>query len=370
MGSPEPSKKSVGLSREEFDAFQNRIAVGLAKRQALVDSWFVAAGVQPPRKKTDEELEAEDAALFRNEPPYLGLGAEVPSHWLVSEAQNNNKSLRAKFFPTKGLKGSKARDAEEKTASAKRGLRVESSDEEEGRSGLGRAKKLKMSKRPESAEMTSKIEVGVNLAGNQSAEGPSIATTFRGKKSKREPVEDPAVEDPAVEGSETRIPAHYQSAHNHVRSTLNFGDQDTDEASGRVGKETIVDAGVDRKRAKEERKRERKRLRRELEQLPQSGSGKEYENSRCDSTEKMIVGEELDHRNSPTTTASLNHKDGSGYGTKTSKSDLEKPAQGVEQSTKPHDLISKEQKNKERKKRKREKKRLMEAAAKLNATSA
>jgi hypothetical protein len=63
---------------------------------------------------------------------------------LVSEAERNNKSLRAKFFPAKGLKASKERDAEEKLVRVKRGLRDESSDEEEGRSALGRAKKQKI----------------------------------------------------------------------------------------------------------------------------------------------------------------------------------------------------------------------------------
>ena len=92
--------------------------------------------------KSEAELDAEDAALFRNEPPYLGVGAPIPSHFLVSDAERNNKSLRAKFFPGKGLKGSKPRDEEEKVASAKRALNEESSDEEGGRSSLGKGEEV------------------------------------------------------------------------------------------------------------------------------------------------------------------------------------------------------------------------------------
>ncbi|KAE9372086.1 hypothetical protein N431DRAFT_439200 [Stipitochalara longipes BDJ] len=140
---PDEAPKSVKVSKEDFDVISNRIAVALAKREALIKSWTASSSRQRSPEKTEAELEAEDAALFRNEPPYLGVGAPIPSHFLVSEAERNNKSLRAKFFPSKTLKASKTRDAEEKAASAKRGLKDESSDEEEGRSGLGRAKKRK-----------------------------------------------------------------------------------------------------------------------------------------------------------------------------------------------------------------------------------
>jgi Protein of unknown function (DUF3245) len=135
--------KSAKVSKEDFDVISNRIAVALAKRESLIKSWTASSSRPRDPEKTEAELEAEDAALFRNEPPYLGVGASIPSHFLVSEAERSNKSLRAKFFPSKTLKASKARDAEEKAASAKRGLKDESSDEEEGRSGLGRAKKRK-----------------------------------------------------------------------------------------------------------------------------------------------------------------------------------------------------------------------------------
>lgn len=147
--STEELSKPAKQAKEDFAVISNRLAVAFAKRESLIKSWTASSSRSPAAAKTEEELEAEDSALFRNQPPYLGVGAAIPSHFLVSEAERNNKSLRAKFFPAKGLKASKVRDAEEKAASAKRGLKDQSSDEEEGRSGLGRAKKLKITKKSE-----------------------------------------------------------------------------------------------------------------------------------------------------------------------------------------------------------------------------
>jgi hypothetical protein len=137
----EPKPKKV--SKEEYDIISNRLAVALAKREALIRSWTASSSRQEPPSKSQDERDAEDAALFRNQPPYLGVGAALPAHFLISDANQNNRALRAKFFPTKGLKASKARDADEKAASAKRAMRDVDSDEDQGRSALGRAKKLK-----------------------------------------------------------------------------------------------------------------------------------------------------------------------------------------------------------------------------------
>ena len=165
---PEEPTKSAKLSKQNFDVISNRLAVALAKRESLIKSWTASRPKVPA--KSQEELDAEDAALFRNEPPHLGLGAPLPSHFLVSEAERKNKTLRAKFFPAKGLKASKARDAEEKAASAKRGLRAQSSDEEEGRSALGRAKKQKTRTKIEPAGERRRNE---RSGGSYGAEEPS-----------------------------------------------------------------------------------------------------------------------------------------------------------------------------------------------------
>ena len=140
---PEDSIKLTQASKEALDVISSRISIALAKHDKIVKSWITLSSRPKDNEKTQEELEAEDAALFRKTPQYLGVGAPIPSHFLVSDAERNNKSLRAKFFPAKGLKGGKPRDREEKAASAKRSKVEESSDEEAGRSALGKAKKLK-----------------------------------------------------------------------------------------------------------------------------------------------------------------------------------------------------------------------------------
>lgn len=230
------------MSKEELDAFFARLDVARAETEAVVDSWLIKAGHTIPPKKSQAQIDAEDAALFREGPPNLGLGAPIPSWWIVSEAQqNNNKSLRAKFFPTKGLKASKARDTEEKAASAKRGLTVESSDEEEGRSGLGRAKKLKIGKRSEPADAV--------LKSDQSGTLPSITSTVNIKASKPK----------AMAGSiETPIQAHPISAQAPAQNiAAHHGKTTSSVLGGYVADVEIVSeqSKKDRKRAKEERRK-------------------------------------------------------------------------------------------------------------------
>lgn len=179
-----PSEASTKPAQEALDVISNRISLALAKHDNLVKSWTAASSRPKKREKTQEELEAEDAALFQKTPTYLGVGAPIPSQFLVSDAERNNKSLRAKFFPTKGLKGSKPRDEEEKAASAKRAKVENSSDEEEGRSSLGKAKKQKKStdlpSRRVQLEKNATVKSGhraVQLEGN-----PHIAAEQGGQK--------------------------------------------------------------------------------------------------------------------------------------------------------------------------------------------
>ncbi|KAH8820439.1 hypothetical protein F5884DRAFT_764086 [Xylogone sp. PMI_703] len=139
--STENPVKSVKEARAELDVISNRIAVALAKREGVLKSFSASRSL--PRK-TEQEQEAEEIALFRPEPPNLGLGAPIPSQFLVSEAERNNKTLRERFFPKKTLKDSKAREEEKVNRTLKKPVE-ESSDEEEGRSGLGRAKKQRTS---------------------------------------------------------------------------------------------------------------------------------------------------------------------------------------------------------------------------------
>ena len=127
-------------SREELDALQNRMQIRLAAHEALVRSWTERSrAAKDIVRKTDSELDAEDAALFQPQPAYLGLGCPIPEEFLVTEKERGTMGLEKKFGNV--LKASKKRDAEEKLESRRRGLREESSEEEEGRSGVGKKKR-------------------------------------------------------------------------------------------------------------------------------------------------------------------------------------------------------------------------------------
>lgn len=165
---PEPASTPFGAmpAQTELDAISNRIQIALAKREELVRSWTSKSAREDKIRKTDEELDAEDALLFRNQPAYLGVGCPIPEKFLIGEADRSKKSLEARLG--KGLQASKRRDAEEKAASAKRGLNQDSSDEEEGRSSLGKKKKrnlpMKVIENPIYAQKAVEQEPAVNTA--------------------------------------------------------------------------------------------------------------------------------------------------------------------------------------------------------------
>lgn len=137
---PPPPKKETW---EEFNAKMNRIQMALAKREAIAEN-ILAKYPTDRRRKTQEEIDAEDALWFPttfagNQP----LNTDPAfAKFLKPAAERGQKTLRDKMLPSKELRASKARDSEEKAASAKRAIAV-SSDEDEGRTALGKAKKLK-----------------------------------------------------------------------------------------------------------------------------------------------------------------------------------------------------------------------------------
>ncbi|KAG9238294.1 hypothetical protein BJ875DRAFT_451589 [Amylocarpus encephaloides] len=163
--SADEEKKPVGLSKEQYDVITNKIAVAMAKHEAVVAGWIAKSARANEPRRTQEELEAEDRALFQPQPPRLGLGCPIPARFLKDNAESSNKELRARLFSSKGLKAAKVRDADEKAASTKRGLRDQSSDEEEGRSALGRAKKQRTKAAVEARESSAKVPSSTTHAG-------------------------------------------------------------------------------------------------------------------------------------------------------------------------------------------------------------
>ncbi|KFX87840.1 hypothetical protein V490_07982 [Pseudogymnoascus sp. VKM F-3557] len=144
-----PTTKEKLPVAANLEDIQARIDLAIAKRDAIVKSWvdkFDTSKCAP--SKTKEELEAWDAELFNPMPSNLGLGAPLPKEYLNGDMNrkdnSGNSKLRSLMMGKKaGLQAAKPRDAEEKANSMKRGLKEDTSDEEEGRSNLGKSKKAK-----------------------------------------------------------------------------------------------------------------------------------------------------------------------------------------------------------------------------------
>ncbi|POS87522.1 hypothetical protein EPUL_001944 [Erysiphe pulchra] len=155
------SIKPKNVSQEKFDVVSNQIGLILAQRESLIKSWTASSSYSTPPGKTVAELDAEDAALFQSQPLHLGLGAPIPSQFKLSETERNNNFLRAKLSGTRSIRSKKAKDADEKTINLKRFPKDDSSDEELGRSSLGRAKRQKHNKIPETSTELNNVAVEI-----------------------------------------------------------------------------------------------------------------------------------------------------------------------------------------------------------------
>lgn len=92
---------------------------------------------------TKEQREAEWKELQQSEPPHLGLGASVPQDWNAGDGTDARKWQNASLRKNMGLQASKPRKANDKPTDAAGKASEDSSDEEEGRTGLGRTRKTK-----------------------------------------------------------------------------------------------------------------------------------------------------------------------------------------------------------------------------------
>lgn len=161
-------KTTVIAAAADLDLIHNRVAVALAKRERLIKSWTASSARLRPPPKSQEELDAEDADLFNPAPAGLGLGAPIPKEFLDGDVKrkeiSSNDKLRHLIMGSRiGLQASKPRDGKEKAVSTKRGLEEESSDEDLGRSALGKAKKSKSESAQKMANVPLKNRDGVEV---------------------------------------------------------------------------------------------------------------------------------------------------------------------------------------------------------------
>lgn len=275
----EPKQKTLKVSKEEFDVISNRLAVALAKRESLIKSWTASSSLPSSRTKTKtaEEQDAEDAALFRNQPQYLGVGAPIPAHFFTSDASQGSKDLRKKFG-LGGLKASKARDVEEKAASAKRAKRdQDDSDEEQGRSGLGRAKKLKVKPRIkavvkedpvadiEAVKEDTSMEVEKVDERKIIHEGEDDPTMEETAKVEETSLPKPEAEEPAVEQKEEAPAENASSIHTSMEDTPMSDSPAPSDSTPKATPKHTMDP-LEKKRMKKREKKKRMRAKQKMAQ--------------------------------------------------------------------------------------------------------
>jgi hypothetical protein len=142
--SEKPEKEKIPV-HPRLDEIQARIDLFWAEKTAVVRGWMEKS-LGPQVRKTKEQLDAEDKEFFNVGPPGLGLGFPIPKDYVDGDLRRkdiaSNGDLRNLLMGKKaGLQASKPR--EDKDTNAKKRRVEESSDEEEGRSGLGKKKKVK-----------------------------------------------------------------------------------------------------------------------------------------------------------------------------------------------------------------------------------
>ncbi|RAL66392.1 hypothetical protein DID88_006083 [Monilinia fructigena] len=175
--------------------------MALAKREAIAEN-ILAKYPTERHRKTQEEIDAEDALWFPTPVGNQPLNTDPAfAKFLKPVAERNQKTLRDKMLPSRELRASKARDAEEKAASAKRAMAA-SSDEDEGRTALGKAKKLKTKHNKINGGDDDKPLINkALLAQNQAAEeGKELK--LRRKKSKKKKRKKSKQKNTLAEGDE------------------------------------------------------------------------------------------------------------------------------------------------------------------------
>lgn len=160
----------------DWEAKLNQIDAILARNRAIVASW----GFGEVPVATKEERDAEWKELQQNEPPHLGLGCPVPKDWKAGEDTEARKWQSTSLRKNMGLQVSKPRKANDEATNTAGRTGKDSSDEEEGRTGLGRIKKAKHAHKHRSGGDSEEGEVKSGLVGNsRDAEDDGVETEAR-----------------------------------------------------------------------------------------------------------------------------------------------------------------------------------------------
>ncbi|EFR04329.1 hypothetical protein MGYG_07338 [Nannizzia gypsea CBS 118893] len=139
----------------EADVIFNRANVALARSQRLIASWLPPKTAdETANAKSEEELQKEEDEIFTAVPEKLGLGAPLPQKEAdgsikrteLSSNDKLRKHLLGKNFQkaeASRLKNASTRTKQAGPAPSHKNEIIEESDEEDGRSALGKGKKGK-----------------------------------------------------------------------------------------------------------------------------------------------------------------------------------------------------------------------------------
>ncbi|MCJ1429100.1 hypothetical protein MMC29_007013 [Sticta canariensis] len=151
----------------EADIIFNRALVALAESQRLVASWLPPPTVSElANAKSEEDLEREEQELFTPEPELLGLGASISKEVEIKRQKEKTDDILRRQLLGRDYKKLQANRSSDGTKSGfgVRQVRVKSlptplkrpvdeSDDEGGRSSLGRSKRSKLDKELQNGKM-------------------------------------------------------------------------------------------------------------------------------------------------------------------------------------------------------------------------
>lgn len=233
----------------DFASIQARIAIALAARENLVKSWTARSIAPKPPPKTAEEIEAERAEVYASQPK---AGIPKPGSGAVRTRQDlgGNDRLRGAMGLKRGHQGIKSRE----DGSARNGKvrkREESSDEEEGRSGLGKGKRSKSIKVVEKAAVNPAALAAQNAQENSST---NIVPSMQGSA----PLEK---EQPPVQPHDLAIrPIKLKDAMEAMGKAVKEEDSEEETTVDKAVVNISMSPDPDRKKAKLREKKRRQKL--------------------------------------------------------------------------------------------------------------
>ncbi|MCJ1272030.1 hypothetical protein MMC22_011936 [Lobaria immixta] len=157
----------------EADIIFNRASVALAKSQRLIASWLPPpTASELANAKSEEDVEREEQEMFTPVPEVLGLGASIPKEDEIKREKEKTDEILRRQILGKDYKKWQAKRASDgsnlgsgvgqggvksRPAPVKRPV-VDESDDEGGRSSVGRSKRQKLDEALRNGILEARVE--------------------------------------------------------------------------------------------------------------------------------------------------------------------------------------------------------------------